>query len=132
MCQAPKHSRRDKKSANTSFYIACTVSGYKAAIQTAEALRPWRELETDCEEISRLLRTDLDIVLSSNPSPLSLQPRVPVLPVKVSTPVPPVRQYLPLPCHRTGPSLCPLVMLSAASWMEGWDSMTWELRSGTS
>lgn len=63
---------------------------------------------------------------------LSPQLSVPVLPVKVSTPVPQARQYLPQLCHRTGPSLCLLAMLCAVSWMEGWDFTTWEPRSGTS
>lgn len=58
--------------------------------------------------------------------------RVPVHPVKVSTPVPPARPCLPQPCHRTALSLCLLAMLCAASWTEGWDSMTWVPKSGTS
>lgn len=65
-------------------------------------------------------------------SPFPPQLRAQVLPVKASIPVPPVKQCLLQPCARTGPSLFHLVTLCAASWMEEWDFMTWERKSGTS
>lgn len=65
-------------------------------------------------------------------SPFAPQLRAPVLPVKVSIPVPPVKLCLLPPCPRTAPSLFLLATLCAASWMEEWDFTTWEPKSGTS